>query len=162
MGFDIERSSAITPITNEWLKIGYIRGNGTSSNTNIYEFTDKYLSPGKYSYRLKQIDFNGNFKYYSLSKEVVIGIPGQYLLSQNYPNPFNPVTVISYQIPDNENVLLKIYDINGKEVVTLVNEYKEAGSYEVNFNGSNFASGVYYYQLDAGDFKATKKMLLVK
>jgi len=161
-GFDIERSTINTPITNEWLKVGFVQGNGTSSNTNIYEFTDKNLNPGKYSYRLKQIDFNGNFKYYILSREVIVGIPEKYSLNQNYPNPFNPITVISYQIPNNNNVLLKIYDINGKEVMTLVNEFKEAGSYEIKFNGSNFASGVYYYQIESGDFRATKKMFLVK
>jgi len=89
-------------------------------------------------------------------------LPKIFRINQNYPNPFNPVTVISYQIPTNDNVLLKIYDINGKEVMTLVNEFKVAGEYEVLFNGNNFASGVYYYQIESEDFKATKKMFLVK
>jgi hypothetical protein len=161
-GFDIERTTVNTPITNEWLKVGYVQGTGTSSIPNVYEFTDKNLNPGKYNYRLKQIDFNGTFEYYNLSEEVIVGLPAKYSLNQNYPNPFNPVTVISYQISTNDNVLMKIYDINGKEVVTLVNEFKEAGSYEIKFNGSNFASGVYYYQIESGNFKATKKMFLVK
>lgn len=89
-------------------------------------------------------------------------LPKMFRLNQNYPNPFNPGTVISYQIPNNNNIILKIYDINGKEVTTLVNEYKEAGEYKVTFNGNNVASGVYYYQIESGDFKATKKMFLVK
>nr|HMQ70866.1 T9SS type A sorting domain-containing protein [Ignavibacteria bacterium] len=160
-GFDIERSK-VNASDNEWLKIGFVKGNGTSSNTNTYEYTDKNVNSGKYNYRLKQIDFNGNFKYYNLSEEVTVGIPGKYSLNQNFPNPFNPETIISYQIPSDHNVLIKIYDISGKEVLTLVNEYEVAGSYEIKFNGSNFASGIYYYQIEAGEFKATKKMLLVK
>jgi hypothetical protein len=128
------------------------------------------MKPGNYNYRLKQIDFNGNFSYYQLSNEVIVGNPDSYLLSQNYPNPFNPVTSIRYDIPKSSNVSLKVYDINGKEVTTLVDQIKEAGYYKVEFNGSNLSSGVYYYRLEvspsnspgAGFFVDTKKMLLLK
>ena len=83
-------------------------------------------------------------------------------LAQNYPNPFNPTTKISYTIPERNNVSLKIYDMLGREVATLVNTTKEAGNYEVNFNASNLASGLYIYKIQAGSFTQSKKMLLLK
>ncbi|MCU0415119.1 MAG: immune inhibitor A, partial [Ignavibacteriaceae bacterium] len=83
-------------------------------------------------------------------------------LEQNYPNPFNPSTVISYQLPVNGNVTLKIYDVLGNEIATVVNEEKPAGSYEVEFNASELSSGMYFYKLQTGKFVATKKMLLLK
>ncbi|RPI61315.1 MAG: T9SS C-terminal target domain-containing protein, partial [Ignavibacteriales bacterium] len=93
-------------------------------------------------------------------------IPSEYKLEQNYPNPFNPITVISYQLPKVGNVTLKVFDVLGKEVATLVNEFRSAGSYEVEFNPEssikNPASGIYFYQLKAGEFVETKKMLLLK
>ena len=88
--------------------------------------------------------------------------PVEYYLSQNYPNPFNPSTKITYSIAALGRVTLKIYDILGREVLTLVNEEKPAGRYEVNFNASKLSSGVYFYQLKAGTFVQTKKMLLIK
>jgi hypothetical protein len=165
-GFDIERSVS----SGSWNKIGFIKGHGTSNVPAAYSFIDKGMKPGNYNYRLKQIDFNGNFSYYQLSNEVIVGNPDSYLLSQNYPNPFNPVTSIRYDIPKSSNVSLKVYDINGKEVTTLVDQIKEAGYYKVEFNGSNLSSGVYYYRLEvspsnspgAGFFVDTKKMLLLK
>ena len=89
-------------------------------------------------------------------------IPNTFYLDQNYPNPFNPVTKIRYDIPNSGNVSLKIYDNIGREVKTLVNEFKDAGYYTVEFNGSNFASGIYYYKLETSNFTATKKMILLK
>jgi hypothetical protein len=88
--------------------------------------------------------------------------PNDFSLSQNYPNPFNPNTVISYQLPVNGNVTLKVYDILGNEIATLVNEEKPAGEYEVEFNGSNLPSGIYFYQLKAEQYSETKKMILLK
>jgi len=88
--------------------------------------------------------------------------PNSYLLSQNYPNPFNPTTVISYQLPVNSNVSLRLYDILGNEVARLVDEMQDAGRHEVEFNGSRFPSGVYFYQLRAGGFVETRKMILLK
>lgn len=90
------------------------------------------------------------------------GIPTEFNLSQNYPNPFNPVTLIKYQVPEASLVSVKIYDLIGREVAVLVNEVKQTGSYQVKFNGENFASGVYFYKMVAGDFSSVKKMNLLK
>jgi len=102
-------------------------------------------------------------------KQIVVGIeeelnemPTEYLLSQNFPNPFNPITTIKYQIPHRSNVSLKIYDIIGNEVADLINEEQEVGFYNIDFNAARFSSGVYFYQLKAGEFIQTKKMLLLK
>jgi hypothetical protein len=89
-------------------------------------------------------------------------IPVTFSLSQNYPNPFNPSTTISYQLPVMNKVTLKVFDILGREIETLVNEEKTAGSYKINFNGSKLSSGVYFYQLRAGSFIETKKLVLLK
>ena len=89
-------------------------------------------------------------------------IPKEFSLIQNFPNPFNPTTVIEFNIPRTAFVTVKVYDMLGKEVSTLVNDTKQAGSYLVNFIASNLTSGVYFYKIMAGDFTATKKMMLVK
>src|SRR5690606_5091234 len=116
-----------------------------------YSFNDENLSSGKYQYRLKQIDFDGTFEYSNVI-EAEINSPTKFSLEQNYPNPFNPSTSIQYAIGNRQFVTLKVYDVLGNEVSTLVNEEKPAGSYDVEFNASNLASGIYYYQLKAGDF----------
>lgn len=157
-GFDIERKSTET----DWRKIGYVQGRGTINTATNYTYSDNNLSAGKYYYRLKQIDYNGNYKHYHLSIEVEMGIPVKYSLSQNYPNPFNPNTVVNYQMPVAGFVQLKVYDNLGNEVETLVNEKQNAGSYSVTFNGANLSSGIYFYMLEAGDYNETKKMILVK
>ncbi len=91
-----------------------------------------------------------------------IELPSDYLLSQNYPNPFNPSTIISYQIPELRFVTIIVYDVLGNEIATLVNEDKQVGSYEVEFDANSLSSGVYFYQLKAGSFVETKKMVLMK
>ncbi len=156
-GFDVERSS-----NGVWTKIANVTGNGTTTSAHSYSYVDRNLASGSYNYRLKQIDFNGNFEYFNLSNEVNVGIPTKYDLSQNYPNPFNPSTSINYEIPFDGRVSLKVFDMSGKEVATLVNEVKTAGYYTYNFNASNLSSGIYFYSLSANNFTATKKMMLVK
>ncbi len=96
------------------------------------------------------------------SEENITNIPKEYKLGQNYPNPFNPMTTISYSIPKNDFVTLKVYDLLGKEVAGLVSEYKQAGEYNFDFDGSLLQSGVYFYKLQSGEFSATKKMMLIK
>jgi len=93
---------------------------------------------------------------------IQISQPDSYLLKQNYPNPFNPSTIISWQLPESKFVTLKIYDVLGNEVASLVNEEKPAGNYEVEFNATNLSSGIYYYKLVAGNFIDVKKMILLK
>ena len=147
--------------TGTWSNIGFVQGNGTSTSLHYYSFTDKNLNSGTYSYRLKQIDNDGSSKYINLTESFTIQ-PGEYRLSQNYPNPFNPTTVINYTLPEKSRVAIKVYNVLGKEVATLVNEVKPAGNHEVSFNASNLSSGVYYYTISAGKFTSTKKMILMK
>ncbi|CAN5525328.1 hypothetical protein BH10BAC5_BH10BAC5_27890 [soil metagenome] len=162
-GFDIERSSSRN---SDWIKIGFVQGFGNSGISRRYTFTDHNLNTGKYYYRLKQIDFNGNFKYYDLSVSVNIGIPNIFSISQNYPNPFNPSTKIDYDLPVDSKVSIMIYDMTGRESATLVNEIQTAGYHTVEFNGSDLASGIYFYRINiSGDnqiFSKTLKMMLIK
>ena len=163
-GFEVERRSSERGGQSgnaEWEKIGFIEGNGTTTQPHVYSYLDKSLSSGKYSYRLKQIDFDGSFKC-SNAAEVSVETPLVFALEQNYPNPFNPSTTIHYQVPDKGLVTLKVYDVLGKEAAVLVNEQKDPGSYSVNFNAAELASGVYFYQIKAGDFVKTKKMILLR
>ena len=155
-GFEIQRKTS-----GEYERVGFVEGNGTTTEVQNYFFRDKDLLSGNYTYRLKQMDFDGSFAY---SPEVEIGIdqPSVFVLGQNYPNPFNPSTKIQYSIPNDGNVSLIVYDILGKEVATLVNDYQQAGTFDVVFDGANLASGVYYYQLTSGELSATKKLMLTK
>jgi hypothetical protein len=166
-GFNIERRivEAVNPksqnTTANWEKVGFVKGNGASSSVHNYSYTDANVSSGTYVYRLKQIDNDGIFKY-SSEAEVTITIPNVFALNQNYPNPFNPSTVIGYSLPVTGSVCLKVYDIVGREVATLVNETKEAGSYQVTFNASKLASGVYFYKLQSSSYTSVKKLLMIK
>ncbi|OGU49432.1 MAG: hypothetical protein A2006_12580 [Ignavibacteria bacterium GWC2_35_8] len=178
-GFEIERSQMSNVKSQNWEKIGFVGGNGTTTETKSYSFVDNVNEKfGKYSYRLKQIDHDGSFKY---SNEIEVLIqPGKFSLEQNYPNPFNPSTKISWQSPVRSWQTLKVYDVLGNEVATLLNEEKEAGSYEVEFQSAarlpdgqvgnrQLASGVYIYRLqvypansEVGSFTDTKKMILLR
>jgi autotransporter-associated beta strand protein len=157
-GFEIERRAIPSTV---WAKVGFVAGSGTSNSPHNYSFTDAALASGNYAYRLKQIDNSGAFKY---SQEVQIAIvtPEVFALDQNFPNPFNPATVIRYQLPAAGYVSLKVYDMLGREVATLVNEQKPAGSYHVAFDAHLLPSGVYFYSLQSKSFKETKEMVLIK
>ncbi|PIP79236.1 MAG: hypothetical protein COW85_01680 [Ignavibacteria bacterium CG22_combo_CG10-13_8_21_14_all_37_15] len=96
------------------------------------------------------------------SVEVSKNIVTNYALSQNYPNPFNPSTLISYQLPASGLVTIKVYNVIGKEIATLVNEYQQSGSYSKEFSANRLTSGVYFYTIKSGSFSATKKMILMK
>jgi hypothetical protein len=161
-GFDVERQV----VGGSWSKIGNIAGHGTATTPQNYSYTDRAVATGKYNYRLKQVDFNGNFTYYDLGNEVNIGIPEKFALSQNYPNPFNPSTKINYDLPFDGKVSMKLFDMSGREVAGLVNEVKTAGYHTVDFNASNLSSGVYFYRINVEangkNFTDTKKMMLVK
>jgi len=140
--------------------IAFVEGYGTTTETHNYSYVDANLTAGKYLYRLKQIDFNGQYEYSDVVEVELI--PVQYALFQNYPNPFNPSTKITYTIPELSFITLKVYDVLGKEIATLVNEEKPAGNYEVEFDSSELTSGIYFYRLQAGSFVETKKMILLK
>lgn len=157
-GYEIQRKTS----SGDWTKIGFVEGKGTVTEQSNYFYEDRNLNSGRYHYRLKQIDYNGNLEYFSLNNEVIVGVPAKFALGQNYPNPFNPVTTIAYEIPAANFVSLKVYDLTGKEVASLVNEKQEAGFYLVKFDGTKLSSGVYFYSLKSNDFTATKKLLLVK
>jgi len=155
-GFEIQRKT-----NSDYERIAFVEGRGTTTEVQSYLFRDKNLLSGAYTYRLKQMDYDGSFAY---SDEIEIDIeqPSVFYLGQNYPNPFNPSTSIKYSIPADGIVTLKVYDVLGKEVSTMVNEYQQAGTFDVVFDGSNLASGVYYYQLITADLTATKKLMLTK
>ena len=170
-GCEVERISAGEITSGNWTQVGFVSGGGNSSAPLEYSFDDKELNSGRYSYRLKQLDFNGNFEFHNLSGDVVIGTPIEFRLSQNYPNPFNPSTKISYDIPFEGNVTLIVYDTKGMEVMNLVNENLAAGFYSTEFNAgndNNLSSGAYYAVLNFNPAGAsnvltnTIRMILVK
>ena len=170
-GFDVERRNVTDVKSNTyspWEKVVFIQGRGTTQQQQSYSYVDIKMNSGKYQYRLKQIDYNGGLEYYNLDDPgtVEIGKPIQADVSQNYPNPSNPKSKIDYQIPFDGKVSIKVYDIIGREVAVLVNEVKEPGFYTAVFDGTNLASGVYFYRIQAEDgnqkFTQTKKMLLIK
>jgi hypothetical protein len=156
-GFEIERSKVNC---EKWEKIGFVEGHGSTNAPHSYSFSDA-PDAEKTLYRLKQIDRDGRFEY-SKVVEAVVGGLASFALDQNYPNPFNPGTVINYSIAAPANVQLKVYDILGGEVATLVNEFKGAGRYSVAFNASALANGVYFYKLQAGRFSEVKKLSVMK
>ncbi|MFH1194361.1 MAG: T9SS type A sorting domain-containing protein [bacterium] len=186
-GFEIERKIPLNPppskgcrtglikgdaasAEGDWKTLGFVEGNGNSNSTKEYSFVDNNITGGNYSYRLKQIDTDGSYSY---SNEIIVetghapSLPNEFELYQNYPNPFNPTTTIKYTIPADVKApcvaSLRVYDILGNQVATLINEQKEPGYYEVKFEASHFPSGVYFYVLHAGEeFHAVKKMLFLK
>lgn len=161
-GFDIERALINKDGTFNWIKTAFVNGNGTTNEEKHYTYSDKKLVSGSYKYRLKQIDFNGNYERFNLSTDVLIGIPKQTEITQNYPNPFNPKTSIDYSISTDGNVAIIVYDITGREVKQVVNEFKPAGYYTSEFDASSLASGIYFYRITTPDFSQVKKMLVVK
>jgi hypothetical protein len=160
-GFEVERSHNGINET-----VGYVAGFGTTSEPKSYSFVDNNLEPGIYSYRLKQIDFDGTFELH-LATQVEVFAPAVFVLEQNYPNPFNPSTKINFNIAVDSKVSLKVFDVLGQEVATLLNENIVAGSHQVDFNASALNSGVYLYRIEATgvdgtDFVDVRKMTLTK
>ncbi len=160
-GFEVERNSG-----NGFISVGFVKGFGTTTEIKNYSFSDKNLEPGTYTYRLKQVDFNGIFEY-SNEIEVIISVPAIFLLEQNYPNPFNPSTTINFSLAVDSEVSLKIFNLLGQEIATLVDGRLNAGIQQFNFNANGINSGVYFYQLEAKGidgtvFTSTKKMILSK
>jgi PKD repeat protein len=175
-GFEIERqvgckqSAVGNPPVGEasWEKIGFVEGNGNSNSPKFYSFTDNltHTLASTLCYRLKQIDTDGSFAY---SDKIEVDItPASFSVEQNYPNPFNPSTTIKYSLPEKSNVVIKIYNSLGELAEVLTDEVQEAGIYTLTWNASRFASGVYFFSVEAsGESSGTvqsavKKMLLLK
>ena len=156
-GFEIQRKT----VNTDWNKIGFVEGAGTTTESRSYSFRDQYTGEGTVSYRLKQIDFDGTSTY-SKVVNVDINAPADFKLNQNYPNPFNPSTTVSFTIPKASNVKLNIYNQIGQQVGELVNRNLEAGSYNYTWNAENQSSGIYFYELQANEFKSVRKMTLIK
>ncbi|MEO8231912.1 MAG: T9SS type A sorting domain-containing protein [Ignavibacteriota bacterium] len=155
-GFEVERKTE-----TDWKKIGFVQGNGNSNSPKKYSFMDNnLLGSNKFYYRLKQVDNDGQFSY---SNTIEVSLPPvAYELEQNYPNPFNPITKIRYQLPEKSRVFIKIFNSLGAEVKILLDEIKEPGNYEVDFDGTNLSSGVYFYRMQSENFISTKKMIILK
>ncbi|OGU64632.1 MAG: hypothetical protein A2499_09595 [Stygiobacter sp. RIFOXYC12_FULL_38_8] len=172
-GFNVERALMVRQNSPQaqlgmtWEKIAFVQGHGNSNSPKEYSFTENLalahnLNLNRVQYRLKQIDFNGVFEY-SPIVEVNVEAPSQLKLAQNYPNPFNPETTINFQIPFASHVTLKIYDVLGREVASLVDEFKQAGTYVKTLHATSLPSGVYFYKLQtANGFSETKKLILLK
>ena len=156
-GFEVERKSA----ASEFVKIGFVKGNGTTTNVSSYSFTDKNVK-ADYSYRLKQIDFDGTFAYSNIVNVSANQLPVTFALGQNFPNPFNPTTSISYSLPQAGVVNLAIFNTLGQKVKEVVNSYQEAGNYTVSLNVSDLSSGNYIYNISVNGKSINKKMLLLK
>jgi len=159
-GFEVERS---VNDQNNFVTIGFVDGEGNSTEINYYSFTDNPQLSGinQIYYRLKQVDFDGTYSYSDVVN-VTYDVPAEFVLNQNYPNPFNPSTTISYFVPKESFVSIKIYDFLGREVTTLVSEMKSTGSYELAFDASNIPSGTYFYVMTSESYSNTKKMVLLK
>jgi hypothetical protein len=160
-GFEVQRSNG-----SDFETIEFVEGHGTTTETQVYTYTDRSVNIGTYSYRLKQVDFDGTFEYSNVINADVPA-PAVFVLDQNYPNPFNPSTKIAFQLAVDSKVSLKIFDVLGQEVATLVKTNLVAGSHSVNFDASALNSGVYLYRLEASgidgaNFIDVKKMILTK
>ncbi len=167
-GFYVERCKKELNTDIKWECISFVPGNGTTGEMKAYTYSDNGLKSGTYLYRLRQVDFNGNYEYFEPQNNAaaVIGTPAFFDIKQNYPNPSNPVSKIDFEMPFDGNVSLVVYDISGKEVAVLAEGWRTADFYSVTFDGSNLASGVYFYRINAENgkesFAKTLKMILIK
>lgn len=157
-GFEIQKLFD----NKNWQSIGFMSGKGTSTEKNYYSFSDPGIDRGMHYYRLKQIDHDGSFTYSKIIAVSIENVPLYFNLFQNYPNPFNNSTIITYQIPTDEFVSLKLFDVLGREIKTVINENKKAGYYSVSFKADDLSSGIYFYKLTAGEYNAIKKLILLK
>jgi hypothetical protein len=156
-GFNIEKR-----LSNNWEKIGFVEGGGSTNTPQEYIFIDKNVNPGKQTYRLKQIDRDGKYEYSNEIEILVTDRPIKYSIFQNYPNPFNPRTILRFDLPRSSFVDLKVYNSIGQEVAVLISEYLNAGSYSHEWNADQMPSGVYMYRLQAGRYVETRRMVLLK
>jgi len=163
-GFEIQRSLWESGNINNynWIKSGFVEGIGNTNYNSNYTFKERNLQSGKYKYRLKQIDYNGNYEYFMLADVIHIGTPGNFTLYQNYPNPFNPETKIRFEVPVYSKVKITLYDLNGREVLKLMEDVFNPGSYEIKLNANSLSSGTYFYKFESGNFIQTRKLVVLK
>lgn len=161
-GFEIYRSND----SRNWTNIGFVNGAGTVNHRTAYSYTDKSLPGGRFHYRLKQVDYNGNFEFFNLQQAAEIASPNRFILNQNYPNPFNPETNINFELPVKSEVKIEIFDVSGRAVDKVIERNLEAGYHTVKYNGSRLSSGIYYCRMyaesDGVNFVKTTKMILIK
>jgi hypothetical protein len=160
-GFEVQRSYG-----NEFVTIAFVEGHGTTTQTQVYSYTDKNVNAGIYNYRLKQVDFDGSFEYSDVV-EVDVPAPAVFALEQNYPNPFNPSTMISFRLAVDSKVSLTVFNVLGQEVASLLNGNLVAGSHQITFDATSLNTGVYMYRIEAAGIDGTnfvdvKKMILTK
>ena len=164
-GFHVQRRETAAA---DFENVGFVPGQGTTLVPQRYLFTDAHPATEFTEYRLLQQDLDGAVHMFGpVSVSGLTGAPDdqqplRFRLAQNYPNPFNPVTNITFQIPEGGPVSLIVYDVSGKEVVSLVNEKMERGSYQASFDASRLASGVYFYRLKTEKSSDMKRMILLK
>ncbi|MCZ7611746.1 MAG: T9SS type A sorting domain-containing protein [Ignavibacterium sp.] len=157
-GFEIQRNLD----NKSWEEIGFIPGKGTTTNKSYYSFIDNNTIDEKISYRLKQIDYNGEFKF-SFVIKVDVKQPLHFSLLQNFPNPFNPKTKISFEIPFQSDVKIVLYDITGKELKTLINQHLKGGFYTIPLVAKDLSSGIYFYRMTSSSgYTAVKKLTIIK
>ena len=161
-GFEIERKAGnFQSPSSKFEKIGFINGNGNSNSPKEYFFKDEKPSGGnKFSYRLKQIDNDGQFEYSDIVEVEII--PNKFELSQNFPNPFNPSTTIRFSLPIQTQLKINIYNLLGELVKTISQGMYEAGYYKITFDAEGLSSGTYIYRLESNNFTETKKMILIR
>ncbi len=155
--FEIQRSIA----NSDFHTIGVVNGNGTSTENHKYSYTDKLSSKGVYAYRIKQVDYDGSFKFSNVLEVKYSGVK-EFTLYQNYPNPFNPATTIGYELPEAGYISLKIYDVLGNEVALVDQGFKQAGLHETVFDGRSLSSGIYVYSIQLNNKIFNKNMIILK
>lgn len=158
-GFSVERSKN----NSSFIEIGFVHTQRNSTPINTYNYTDVFVLPGNYVYRLKIVNMDGSFDF-SPEVNVLIEGPAEFNLSQNYPNPFNPSTTVKYSIPVSSTVKLTLFDVLGKEISQILKGELEAGEYETAISADAFAlsSGVYFLKLETAGFQKSIKLTLVK
>jgi hypothetical protein len=162
-GWKVERKDMSNqPSATSWADIGFVAGSGTSTGPKQYSYVDQDVAPGRYAYRLKQMDRSGTVQYWNEVQVEVGNVPLKFALHQNYPNPFNPSTTIQYALPEGGRVTLKVFDLLGREVATLLDEVQEAGYKSIQFESSKLSSGMYLYRLRAGNAVQTRKMVVLR
>ena len=158
-GFEVEKRE-MTSVN--WMPVGFVSGAGSSSAPHEYSFVETRVSPGRYAYRLRQIDNNGSSGYSGEMEVTTTALPDQCTLEQNYPNPFNPSTEISYQLPVDGYLKLRIFDVLGNEIAILVDRQESAGMHRVMWNALGTSSGIYFLRMDSEGFVVTRKMVLMR